>query len=496
MEKLARPVRSGEQNPLTESWPTGRIAAGEGRFNTNTEVVINTEVKSIPVTKKGVYFAFRDQGACISILAIKVYYISCPEISVNFAHFPATPTGREVALIEQTIGTCVANAVVIEQPTFLCKGDGKWYLPSGGCHCKPGYQADVEKQECTECPIGKFKHEAGSHSCEACPAHSKSSDYGFTECRCDPGYFRAEKDPKKMPCTREFSLLLRLLLLLDPFRPVSIGSLSFPSNAEPPSAPQNLTVNFVDQSTVFLSWNAPHMLGGRTDTTYRVVCDACSMGVKYIPNTVRLFLIFLHVERKFNAPPFTSLYFLSPLLRTGGFQRHENHDNWIERGHHLSIPSVRRERCLGVGRKVGIRGHHRDHGCQRAKFGEQREDYEREEFRIEHKLGRADNRNRRGQRSGGKIRRSGRIRNYSVIYQFLSFDRPMDMEFFAVRCYPRYDDATNATVIQTSELSATFKGLKPSTDYAIQVRAKTTRGWGEYTPVVYKKTPHAMGLGR
>lgn len=56
--------------------------------------------------------------------------------------------------------------------------------------------------------------------------------------------------------------------------------------AEPPSAPQNLTVNFVDQSTVILSWNAPHMQGGRFDTTYRVVCDACSMGVKYIPNTV------------------------------------------------------------------------------------------------------------------------------------------------------------------------------------------------------------------
>lgn len=65
-----------------------------------------------------------------------------------------------------------------------------------------------------------------------------------------------------------------------------------------------------------------------------------------------------------------------------------------------------------------------------------------------------------------------------------------------MRCYPRYDDATNATVIQTSELSATFKGLKASTDYAIQVRAKTTRGWGEYTPVVFKKTPHAMGLGK
>lgn len=56
--------------------------------------------------------------------------------------------------------------------------------------------------------------------------------------------------------------------------------------AEPPSAPQNLTVNFVDQSTVILSWNAPHIQGGRFDTTYRVACDACSAGVKYIPNTV------------------------------------------------------------------------------------------------------------------------------------------------------------------------------------------------------------------
>lgn len=39
-----------------------RIAADEGRFTLNNEVIINTEVRSIPVTKKGVYFAFRDQG--------------------------------------------------------------------------------------------------------------------------------------------------------------------------------------------------------------------------------------------------------------------------------------------------------------------------------------------------------------------------------------------------------------------------------------------------
>lgn len=60
----------------TESYKlVGRIAAGEGRFNTNSQVATNKETRSIPVTKKGVYFAFRDQGACISILAVKVNVI-------------------------------------------------------------------------------------------------------------------------------------------------------------------------------------------------------------------------------------------------------------------------------------------------------------------------------------------------------------------------------------------------------------------------------------
>ncbi|XP_025271314.1 ephrin type-A receptor 4-B isoform X20 [Camponotus floridanus] len=384
----------------------GRIAAGEGRFNTNAEVVINTEVKSIPVTKKGVYFAFRDQGACISILAIKVYYINCPEISVNFARFPSTPTGREVALIEQTVGICVENAIKIEKPTFLCKGDGKWYLPTGGCHCKPGFQADVEKQQCKVCPIGKFKHEAGSHTCEPCPEHSKASDYGLAECRCDQGYYRAEKDPKTMPCT------------------------------QPPSAPQNLTVNFVDQSTVILSWNAPHMQGGRSDTTYKVVCDACSTDVKYIPNT-----------ETFNDTKITITGLNA--VTTYRFQV------FAQNG--VSLLTQKKEYVdITVTTEASV----------------------------------------------PSLVSNVRITSVKSSELSISWDAPVIevggdsdlVERYEVRCYPRYDDATNATVIQTSELSATFKGLKPSTDYAIQVRAKTTRGWGEYTPVVFKKTPHAMGL--
>ncbi|KRT86617.1 hypothetical protein AMK59_505, partial [Oryctes borbonicus] len=181
----------------------GRIAAGDGRFNANSEVNINIEVKSIPVTKKGVYFAFRDQGACISLLAIKVYYITCPEVTINFAHFPVTPTGREVTLIEQATGKCVKNAEVVEPPTYLCKGDGKWTLPTGACKCKAGFEPDFDKQTCNAstvsvCPSGKFKSDVGDDLCQPCPEHSKAPNSGFSECICDTDYYRAPNDPKNM----------------------------------------------------------------------------------------------------------------------------------------------------------------------------------------------------------------------------------------------------------------------------------------------------------
>lgn len=81
-----------------------------------------------------------------------MYYITCPEVTINFAHFPMTPTGREVTLIEQATGTCVDNAEVIDSPTYLCKGDGKWSLPTGGCKCKAGFEPDFDKQTCNGKP--------------------------------------------------------------------------------------------------------------------------------------------------------------------------------------------------------------------------------------------------------------------------------------------------------------------------------------------------------
>ena len=93
-----------------------------GRFTDPTEVIINTETRSIEVTKKGVYFAFRDQGACLSILAVKVYYLACPAVNQGFAQFPQTPTGPEVTSILKISGKCVENAEVVDEPYNLCQG--------------------------------------------------------------------------------------------------------------------------------------------------------------------------------------------------------------------------------------------------------------------------------------------------------------------------------------------------------------------------------------
>lgn len=67
------------------------------------------------------------------------------------------------------------------------------------------------------CPPGKYKHLTGDEHCQPCPPHSKASDYGLAECRCNSGYYRSPKDLKSLPCTRKshnymFSLLFIKLL--------------------------------------------------------------------------------------------------------------------------------------------------------------------------------------------------------------------------------------------------------------------------------------------
>ncbi|CAL8371131.1 unnamed protein product [Arctogadus glacialis] len=94
------------------------------------------------------------------------------------------------------------------------------------------------------CQSGFYKAFAGNLKCSKCPLHSFSYGQGTAICYCEKGFFRSEKDPPTMACTR------------------------------PPSAPRNLMYNLND-TCLMLEWSPPSDPGGRRDVTYSVLCKRC-----------------------------------------------------------------------------------------------------------------------------------------------------------------------------------------------------------------------------
>lgn len=104
---------------------------------------INSEVRSFgPVSRNGFYLAFQDYGACMSLIAVRVYYRKCPRVIQNGAIFPETLSGAESTSLVAARGVCVPNGEEVDVPIKLyCNGDGEWMVPIGRCMCKAGYEA-------------------------------------------------------------------------------------------------------------------------------------------------------------------------------------------------------------------------------------------------------------------------------------------------------------------------------------------------------------------
>uniref|UniRef100_A0A672L7X7 receptor protein-tyrosine kinase n=1 Tax=Sinocyclocheilus grahami TaxID=75366 RepID=A0A672L7X7_SINGR len=104
---------------------------------------INTEVRSFgPVSHKGFYLAFQDYGACMSLIAVKVFYRKCPRVIQNGAIFEETLSGAESTSLVSARGSCVPNGEEVDVPIKLyCNGDGEWLVPIGRCVCKAGYES-------------------------------------------------------------------------------------------------------------------------------------------------------------------------------------------------------------------------------------------------------------------------------------------------------------------------------------------------------------------
>ena len=95
------------------------------------------------ITKKGgVYLAFLDQGACVSLSKVIVSYNYCSEIGSVLVSFSRTPAPvNDSYLVEQTGSCSDMNSINKVKLSGVCLSSGEWNITDGiKCLCKPGYE--------------------------------------------------------------------------------------------------------------------------------------------------------------------------------------------------------------------------------------------------------------------------------------------------------------------------------------------------------------------
>ncbi|XP_075062264.1 ephrin type-B receptor 4 [Mixophyes fleayi] len=211
-------------------------------------------LRLISLTTTGFYLAFQDQGACMALLAVRVFYRLCPAVVASLASFPETVSEGLVVSAE---GSCVegAEGSLGRRPTMYCREDGEWAKPATGeCVCAAGREEKDGRTKCEACPPGFFKPSVGEMPCQLCPQNSLSGSPGATACNCRVGFYRVPGDPVTAPCTAT------------------------------PSAPRSIVAN-VNGSMVDLEWSEPLDSGGRSDLYYEVQCTECAGGGSCTPCT-------------------------------------------------------------------------------------------------------------------------------------------------------------------------------------------------------------------
>nr|XP_036850396.1 ephrin type-B receptor 6 isoform X5 [Manis javanica] len=244
-------IAADESFPASSAWAVGPRGAGQ-----RAGLQLNVKERSFgPLTQRGFYVAFQDTGACLALVAVKLFSYACPSVLRAFASFAETQaSGAGGASLVAAVGACVAHAEPEEDggggqaggspPRLHCNGEGKWMVAVGGCRCQPGHQPVRGDKACQACPRGTYKALAGNGPCSLCPARSHTPDLAAPVCPCLDGFYRASSDPPEAPCTG------------------------------PPSAPRELWFE-VQGSALMLHWRLPQELGGRGDLLFNVVCKEC-----------------------------------------------------------------------------------------------------------------------------------------------------------------------------------------------------------------------------
>lgn len=122
-----------------QSFTTRDLVSGEVKMNVEHCLLGH-------LTRRGLYLAFHNPGACVALVAVRVFYLRCPQAVQGLAQFPNTLPGPS-GLVE-VAGTCLAHAQASPGPSgaprMHCSPEGEWLVLVGSCHCEPGYEEGRE----------------------------------------------------------------------------------------------------------------------------------------------------------------------------------------------------------------------------------------------------------------------------------------------------------------------------------------------------------------
>ncbi|CAN2387947.1 receptor [Pristimantis euphronides] len=204
----------------------------------------------------------------------------------------------------------------------------------------------------------------------------------------------------------------------------------------PPSAPVNL-ISSVNGTTVTLEWNPPRDTGGRRDVTYNVICrrcawdagqcEPCGGGVRYTPQQMSL---------------------AKTSLTVANLQAHMNYTFWVEAVNGVS------------------------------------------EFSLEQRMFSTVNitTNQAAPSQVMLIRKEKTAQN-SVTLIWQEPDQPNGIILeYEIKYFEKDKEMQSYSTLKSKDTRAIVTGLKPSTRYVFQVRARTSAGCGRFSQTVEVET--------
>ncbi|XP_029456738.1 ephrin type-A receptor 5 [Rhinatrema bivittatum] len=196
----------------------------------------------------------------------------------------------------------------------------------------------------------------------------------------------------------------------------------------PPSAPRNAISN-INETSVFLEWTSPADTGGRKDVSYNIVCKKCNSHsslceecgghVRYLPQQ--------------NSLRNTSVMVVDLLA-------HTNYTFEIEAENGVSEPSAGARQYVSVNVTTN-----------------------------------------QAAPSPISIVKKGKIAKNSISLSWQEPDRPNGIILEYEIKYFEKDQETSYTIIKSKETEITAEGLKPSSSYVFQIRARTAAGYGSFS---------------